>query len=318
MKIVIPGGTGQVGTLLASTFHGEGHDVVALSRQPQPAPWKVVAWDAATLGAWAAELEDADAVINLAGRSINCRYTPANRRAIIGSRVDSVRAVGKAVAQAAQPPRVWLQAGTATIYAHRYDAPNDEATGLMASDHEPNAPETWRFANGVATVWEGAFAEFKPPHTRQVMLRTTMVMSPSRGGVFDVMVGLARRGLGGRMGDGRQYIAWIHGDDFARAILWLIERDGFSGPVNLAAPHPLPNAEFMADLRAAAGIRFGLPAAAWMLEIGAWLMRTETELILKSRNVIPGRLVAGGFKFNFPTWPEAAVDLYRKWRSAQG
>ena len=203
MKIVIPGGSGQVGTMLARAFHGDGHAVVVLSRQPQPAPWKVVAWDAVSPGPWAVELEGAEAVINLAGRSINCRYTAANRRAIIGSRVDSVRTVGRAVVAAARPPRVWLQAGTATIYAHRYDAPNDEATGLMADGNEPNAPETWRFANSVATTWEGAFAEFEAAaRTRQSDAAHHDGDEPgARGGVFEVMVGLARRGLGGRMGD---------------------------------------------------------------------------------------------------------------------
>ncbi len=313
MKIVLPGGSGQIGASLARAFQRDGHEVVVLSRGARPAPWHVVAWDAKNPGPWTKELEGADAVINLAGRSVNCRYNAANRREIIASRVDSVRAVGRAIAAAAKPPRVWLQAGTATIYAHRYDAPNDEATGII-DPAEPGAPSTWRFSIDVATAWERTLEEFAPPRTRCVMLRSAMVMSPDRGGVFDVMLGLVRRGLGGRMGDGRQFVSWIHGDDFHRAICWLITCDDLAGAVNLAAPQPLPNADFMRALRQAVGVRFGLPAAEWMLEIGAVFLRTETELILKSRRVISGRLMQSGFTFNHPAWPEAARDLYRRWR----
>jgi uncharacterized protein (TIGR01777 family) len=313
MKIIIPGGTGQVGTVLARAFHRDGHEVVVLSRTPRAAPWRVVPWDARTVGDWAAELDGADAVINLAGRSVNCRYTPANRRAIKESRVDSTRAVGAVIARAARPPRVWLQASTATIYAHRYDAPNDETTGLLGGA-ERDAPDTWRFSIDVATSWERALDEVAVPGTRKVKLRSAMVMSPDRGGVFDVLLGLVRRGLGGPTGDGRQYVSWIHDEDFVRAVSWLIERDTLEGPVNLAAPNPVPNAEFMRALREAWGIRFGLPATAWMLEVGAFFLRTETELVLKSRRVVPGRLLQDGFTFRFPAWPEAARDLCRRWR----
>ena len=318
MKLVIPGGTGQVGTLLARAFHADGHEVVVLSRQPSPAPWRVVRWDggAGTTrpGAWAAELDGADVVVNLAGRSVDCRYTPANRRAILASRVDSARAVGEAIARAARPPRVWLQMSTATIYAHRYDAPNDEATGIVGGD-EPGAPGTWRFSIGVATAWEAAAMEAALPATRRVLLRTAMVMSADRGGVFDVLLGLVRRGLGGRAGDGRQYVSWIHGDDFVEAVRWLIARDDTEGPVNVAAPHPLPNAAFMRALRAAWGARFGLPATRWMLEAGALALQTESELVLKSRRVVPGRLLGAGFAFAHPDWPDAARDLCARWRS---
>ena len=172
--------------------------------------------------------------INLAGRSVNCRYTPANRRAIMASRLDSTRAVGQAIAGAARPPRVWLQASTATIYAHRYGAANDEATGILGGS-EPNAPDTWRFSIDVATSWEAAAQEFDLPRTRLVLMRAAMVMSPSRGGVFDTLLGLVRRGLGGTIGDGRQYMSWIHDLDFVRSVNWLIEHPELSGPVNLAA-----------------------------------------------------------------------------------
>ncbi len=311
MKIVIPGGTGQVGTILARAFHSEGHDVVILSRNPKSAPWRVTAWDAQTIGDWAAELEKADAVINLAGRSVNCRYNEENRRAIKESRVDSVRVVGEAIRRATCPPRVWLQMSTATIYAHRYDAPNDEASGIIGGA-EPDAPDTWRFSIDVAKSWERALDEADTPHTRKVKIRAAMVMSPDKGGVFDELLRLVRCGLGGTAGDGRQYISWIHHEDFARAVRWLIAHEGLDAAVNLAAPNPLPNAEFMRALREAAGINFGLPATSWMLEIGALLLRTETELILKSRRVIPGKLLESGFTFLFPDWQEAARDLCRR------
>ena len=313
MKIIIPGGTGQVGAILARAFQRDGDEVVVLSRKPIAAPWRVVEWDARTLGNWASEFDGADVIINLAGRNVNCRYTATNRRAIIDSRVQSTGVVGHAIAKAARPPAIWLQAGTATIYSHRYDAPNDDITGIVGGA-EPSAPDTWRFSIEVAKEWERALNEAAVPRTRKVILRSAMTMSPDPGGVFDVLLGLVRHGLGGRAGDGRQFVSWIHDQDFIRAIRWLIEHETLEGPVNLAAPHPLPNAEFMRTLREAWGIRPGLPATEWMLEIGAFFLRTETELILKSRRVTPGLLTKHGFVFDFPTWPEAARDLCRQWR----
>ncbi len=313
MKIVIPGGTGQVGTLLARALHGDGHEVVVLSRAPGRAPWRVAEWDGRTLGSWIEELEGARAVINLAGRSVNCRYNPENRRLIKESRVESTRVLGEAIARAKAPPAVWLQASTATIYAHRYDAANEEATGILGGS-EPNAPDTWRFSIDVATAWERALDETVVPETRKVKLRSAMMMAPDRGGIFDTLLSLVRWGLGGRAGNGRQYVSWIHGEDFVRAMRWLIDHANMEGPVNLAAPNPLPNADFMRALRQAWGRRFGLPASKGMLEIGAFFLRTETELILKSRRVAPGVLLRRGFSFRFPTWPEAARDLCCRWR----
>jgi uncharacterized protein len=313
MKIVIPGGSGQVGTILARHFHANCHDVVVLSRWPVAAPWRVVEWDGRSDGPWTGEIDGADVVINLAGRSVDCRYTAANRREIMDSRVHSTRAVGAAIANAALPPRVWLQASTATIYAHRFDAPNDETTGILGGN-EPDAPDSWRFSIDVATSWEKALNDEDTPRTRRVAMRSAMTMSPDRGGVFDVLLGLVRRRLGGRVGDGRQFVSWIHDLDFVRAVKWLIDRDDLSGPVNVSAPEPLPNADFMRALREAWGVRFGLPATRWMLELGTWALRTESELVLKSRRVVPGRLLASGFTFQFPTWPEAARDLCHRWR----
>lgn len=311
MKIVIPGGSGQVGTVLARAFHQDGHEVVVLSRHPVSRPWRMVGWDGATLGGWSKELEGSDAMINLTGRSVNCRYTAANRKEILDSRVLSTRVLGQALATVSRPPRVWLQASTATIYAHRYDAPNDEATGILGGD-EPDAPDTWKFSIDVARAWERAFDEVAAPHTRKIALRSAMTMSPDKGGVFAALLALVRCGFGGRIGDGRQYVSWIHHRDFVGAVRWLIAHDEISGAVNVAAPGPLPFAEFMRHLREAAGVPFGLPATKWMLEIGAFFIRTETELILKSRRVVPTRLLGHGFTFEFPTWREAARDLCRR------
>ena len=299
MKIVIPGGSGQVGTVLARAFHQRGHGVVVLSRLPAVQPWRVVPWDGSTAGPWQDEFDGCDVVINLAGRSVNCRYTPSNRDQILQSRVRSTRAVGEAIAQVNRPARVWLQASTATIYAHRYDQPNDERSGILGGC-EPNAPASWRFSINVARGWERAFEEAVTRRTRKIALRSAMTMSPDPGGIFDTLHFLARCGLGGSAGDGRQFISWIHYEDFVAALGWLIERDDIEGPVNLASPCPLPNAEFMEVLRKACGVRLGLPASAWMLEIGAFFMRTETELILKSRRVGTGPAARAGLQVRVP------------------
>ena len=308
MRIVIPGGAGQIGSLLARTFHQHGHDVVVLSRHPRSRPWREVAWDGATVAGWAKEIDGCDVVINLAGRSVNCRYSPTNRREILESRVNSTRAVGEAISRAEGPPRVWLQASTATIYSHRYDAPNDEASGTLGGG-ETLAPSSWRFSIDVARAWERELHDAATPHTRKVALRSAMTMSPDAGGIFDTLLGLVHRRLGGIAGDGRQFISWIHHVDFVRAVRWLIDHDELDGVVNVCAPNPLPNREFMRVLREAAGVSIGLPASRWMLEVGALFMRTETELILKSRRVVPTRLLQSGFEFSFPEWREAALDL---------
>lgn len=317
MKIIIPGGSGQVGSLLARAFHADGDEVVVLSRTPTDSAWRTLRWDGETCGVWVEELDGADAVINLAGTSVNCRYHPRNRQRILESRIRSTQVVGEALSRVKRPPRVWLQACTATIYAHRFDAGNDEASGILGGS-EHDLPDTWRFSIDVARSWERALDEAATPQTRKVKLRSAMIMSPDRGGVFDALLRLVRYGLGGRAGDGRQYVSWIHEEDFIRAVHWLIAHDGLEDAVNLASPNPLPNAEFMRSLREAWGISLGLPATVWMLEIGARILRTETELILKSRRVIPGRLLRDGFGFCFPDWPEAARDLCRRWRAPAG
>jgi uncharacterized protein (TIGR01777 family) len=264
-----------------------------------------------------AEVDGADAVINLAGRSVNCRYTEANLREMMASRVESADIVGAAIAGAASPPRVWLQMSTATIYAHSYDRANDEATGVIGGA-EPGVPAYWTISVDIARNWERAQQAAPTPDTRKVALRTSIVMAPGRGGAFDALWRMTRCGLGGPVAGGRQYMSWIHGRDFTQAIELLLARDDLAGPVNLTAPNPMPYRAFMASLRAAAGVRVGLPATRWMAELGAFVLRTDTELLLKSRRVVPGRLLGAGFGFDFPQWPDAARDLVARSRAGRG
>lgn len=313
MKIVIPGGSGQVGRVLAPHFHFAGHQVTVIARHPHPAPWRIVAWNGRDDGPWIQELEGSDLVINLAGRSVNCRYTPANRRQILDSRVESTRAVGRAIAQAKDPPAIWMNASTATIYRHALGHPMDEATGEMGETGS-DYPLAWRFSVEVAKAWEQSLFDAPTPKTRRIALRSAIMMSPRRGGVFSILLNLVRPGLGGSAGPGTQFVSWIHDADLIRAIEFLIAQPTFEGCVNLSSPNPLPNRDFMRAIREAYGIPFGLPATRWMLEIAAFFHRTETELLLKSRRVLPARLVNAGFEFAFPEWQGAARDLVRRWR----
>ena len=313
MRIVIPGGSGQVGNVLARHFHGQGHSVTVLSRVPKPASWQVLPWNAHDVGDWASAINGADIVINLAGRSVNCRYTAANRREILESRILSTRVVGQAIAQAANPPALWMNASTATVYRHALDRAMDESTGELGG-HEADAPSTWRFSIDVATSWEQEFFSAATPCTRKIALRSAMTMSPDRGGIFDTLLRLVRAGLGGQAASGKQFISWIHEADFVQAIDFLIDHQYLDGCINICSPCPLPNEEFMRVLRDVWGTRIGLPASRWMLELGAIFLRTETELILKSRRVAPQRLLEAGFKFNFGEWPSAAADLVKRWR----
>ncbi|MFF3501694.1 epimerase [Streptomyces sp. NPDC003247] len=315
MKVVLPGGTGQVGGILDRALTAAGHEVTVVTRRPVRAHH--VGWDGATLGRWAAAVDGCDVVINLAGRSVSCRYTAENLRAMMDSRVDSARVVGEAIAAAARPPRVWLQMSTATVYAHRFDAAHDEATGVIGGS-EPGAPDYWAYSVRIAENWERAQAEAPTPATRKVALRSAMVMSPDRGGVFDVLSRLARLGLGGPVAGGAQYVSWIQDEDFVRAVEFLIARDDIEGPVNLASPGPLPQRDFMRALRTAWGVPVGLPATRWMAELGAFALRSDTELLLKSRRVVPGRLDAAGFAFAYPEWGRAATALVQRARPVRG
>ncbi|MFJ8091379.1 TIGR01777 family oxidoreductase [Streptomyces griseofuscus] len=315
MKIVIPGGTGQIGTVLKRALDAAGHEVVVLTRRPERAG--EIEWDGRTPGPWTAAVDGSDVVINLAGRSVSCRYTAAHLREMMESRVDSARVVGAAIAGAARPPRVWLQMSTATVYAHRFDAPNDEATGVIGGS-ETGVPDYWAYSVDIAAAWERAQRQAETPATRKVALRSAMVMSPDPGGVFAVLSGLTRLGLGGPVAGGAQYVSWIHEHDFVRAVEFLVDREDLSGPVNLAAPHPLPQRAFMRALRSAWGVPMGLPATRWMAEAGAFALRSDTELLLKSRRVVPGRLTEAGFAFQYPQWPRAADELVRRARERGG
>ena len=242
LHIVIPGGSGQVGTMLARHLNAQGHRVTVLTRHKHTAPWEVIGWNGTSIGDWAATLEGADILINLSGRSVNCRYTDKNRAEIKESRTTTTQLLGRVLSQLARPPRLWMNASTATIYRHAMDRPMDEANGE----------------------------------------------------------------IGG---------AWIHDSDFLRSIDYLIAHEELDGAVNLAAPNPVPNRVFMQALRRAVGAATGLPSTRLMLELSAWFLRTQTELILKSRRVIPGRLLRSGFNFQFPDWVGAARDLILRYRA---
>lgn len=303
-QVILAGGSGFLGRALAAHFRSLGREVVVLTRTPtlRADGVREVGWDARTLGDWVREFEGAAAVINLAGRSINCRYTPENRREILASRVDATRAVGEAIAQAAQPPPVWLNASAAAVYKHS-DAPMDE-TGESAPTPEIGDA----FSIEVVRAWESALEQARTSRTRKVAMRITLVFG-TEGGAYPVFRRLARLGLGGRAGSGRQWVSWIHVADFVRAVEWLLQRDDLSGPVNVTAPHPVPQAEMMRLLRQSCGVPVGLPAAEWMVRLGARFMGTEPELILKSRRIVPGKLVASGFRFEFPELRAALEQL---------
>jgi uncharacterized protein len=326
MRILIPGGSGQVGTLLARHLYAAGHEVTVLSRHPKDHPeqsWRTLFWDGATPGPWVAEIDRSDAIIHLSGRSVNCRYNAENRREIIESRVKPTRLLGELIAASPTPPRIWMNASTSTFYRNALDHPQDEFTGELGDlpsergTHEPaNQPETWSFSIDVAHQWEAALTATPTPHTRKIRLRSSMTMSPDAGGVFSVLSKLARFGLGGTQGSGKQFVSWVHDVDYCRITDLLLARpeitDETDGVVNLTSPNPLPNRDFMRALRQTWGVPIGFPAPKPLLEIGTFIMRSESELVLKSRRAVPTLLLKHGFEFQFPTWPEAAQNLVER------
>ncbi|GAB2965668.1 TIGR01777 family oxidoreductase [Hymenobacter coalescens] len=303
-RIVLAGGTGFLGQCLLHYFRPQPVELVVLTRTAQPAHDNVsyVGWDGRTLGEWASELEGCDTLINLAGRTVDCRYYEANRREIIRSRVDSTRALGAAVAACRRPPRLWLNASTATIYEHTEgDQPaNTEADGVIGQG----------FSVEVAQAWEEAFWGCEAPATRRVALRTAIVLGAA-GGAFPTLARLARWGLCTPQGSGRQWVSWLHEADFCRAVDFLRQQPTASGTYNLCAPAPLPNADFNALLARVLRPLLRLPQPEWLLEVGALVLQTETELILKSRKVYPQRLLDSGFTFRFPTCEAAVTDILR-------
>lgn len=322
-KIVILGGSGHLGRIMTSHFVAAGHRVTIVGRGSLPASMMgpnvdFARWDGRTVEAhWASEVDGADVVLNLAGRTVDCRYNKVNLEQMLSSRIDSTRAVGEAIAQAQSPPRVWLQMSTATIYAHTYGPANDERTGQIGA-YEPGTPDYWRYSVLIAEAWEEALWKAQTPHTRRVALRSAMVMSGEPGGPFRVLARLARAGLGGAVAGGDMYMSWIHDADFARALDLLIANEEVSGPVNLAAPGPVPQKQFMAGIREAqreiGGLRIplALPLYRWMVNLGAVFLRTDPELILKSRRAVSVVLPEHGFQFEFTEWPVAALDLVQQ------
>jgi uncharacterized protein (TIGR01777 family) len=305
-RIVIAGGSGFLGHALCAHFHKRGYAITILTRSPkmQVDGAHEIIWDARTVGDWARELEGATAVINLVGRSVNCRYHKRNRKLILQSRINSTRVIGEAIAKCKTPPSVWLNASTATIYKHTFGPAWNESGEIGGT---PEAKD--EFSVEVATAWERTLNEMPTPDTRKVAMRAAMVLGTAKNSVFPMLSWLTRLGLGGKMGDGRQFVSWIHEKDFCRAVEWLLAHDELSGAVNIAAPNPVTNAEMMKIFRDICGMPIGLPATKWMLEIGAFFLRTETELIIKSRRVVSRRLTESGFTFCFPSLREVLEDL---------
>ena len=310
-RLIIAGGSGFLGTVLANHFAAQGWEVVVLTRKPGQRNDSVrqAGWDGETLGKWARELDGARALVNLAGVSVNCRYHARNRKLILDSRLKSTRVLGEAIARCPNPPEVWLNSSTATIYKHTCGPAWDEAGEIGGT---PEAKD--EFSVEVAVAWERTFNEAQTPRTRKVNLRSAMVLGTGRNSVFPVLRRLVRLGLGGSLAGGRQFVSWIHERDFCRAIEWLIERRDLGGTFNLAAPNPVTNAELMGTLCKVCRMPFGLPASLWMLEFGAIFLRTETELVIKSRRVVPGRIIKGGFVFEHPLLRPAFADLLKRFK----
>ncbi len=305
-KVILAGGSGYLGSVLAASLMGNGHEIVVLTRTPRQGSsrYREVGWDGATVGNWQAELEGARGLINLAGASVNCRYHARNRKRILDSRLAPTRALGEAIGRCVRPPAAWLNASTATIYRHTFDPGWDESGQIGATLEAKDA-----FSVMVAVEWERVFHEAPTPGVRKVALRSAMVLGHGQNSVLPQLTRLARFGLGGTLAGGRQYVSWIHEEDFCRAVEWLIGRDHLCGTVNLSAPNPVTNSEFMAAIRRVCRVPFGLSSSHWMLEIGAFLLRTETELLIKSRRVRPSRLLADGFVFRHPHLLSALEDL---------
>ncbi len=306
--IILAGGSGFLGSVLAKYFVDHEMKVVVLTRKPTQVTGLVrqVFWDGQTLGGWTKELEGARAVINLAGISVNCRYHGRNRKLLLDSRLNSTRILGEAIALCAAPPPVWMNSSTATIYKHTFGPAWDE-TGEIGGCVEAKD----LFSVHVATEWERVFNAATTPLTRKVALRSAMVLGHGRNSVLPNMLRMGRVGLAGSMAGGRQFVSWIHEEDFCRAVAWILEHEDLSGVINLAAPNPVTNAEFMAAVRQVCRAPFGLPAPRWLLEVGAFFMRTETELIIKSRRVVPGALLESGFTFHHPRLLPAIEQLVR-------
>ena len=293
-KIVIAGGTGFLGNALKGYFEAKGFVVISLSRKRNK---DTTYWNGKDLGEWTKHLEDAEVLINLAGKSVDCRYTGENKAAILNSRIDSTRVLNRAMEQANQKPKVFLNASTATIYVHAETTINTEETGVIGDD----------FSMNIAKSWEKEFYATEIPDVRKIALRTSIVLGKN-GGAFPKLKTITRLGMGGKQGRGDQFISWIHINDFCKAIDFLINSN-LSGSVNITAPNPKTNKDFMRDLRKQLSVPIGISQSVWLLELASTIIKTETELLLKSRYVYPQRLLDAGFEFEYKTVEECMKEL---------
>ncbi|PZR23075.1 MAG: TIGR01777 family protein [Flavobacterium psychrophilum] len=297
-KLIIAAGTGFLGQVLIEHFRNKAEEIVVLTRGKSGIKNTVryIHWDAKTMTGWERELETADVLINLAGKSVDCRYTPKNKSEIMASRIDSTSILNRAVLQCTHPPKHWLNSSTATIYRHSENKQMDEVKGEIGFD----------FSMNVARMWEKAFFQAETPQTKKTALRTSIVLG-KKGGAYIPLKRLAYLGFGGKQGNGRQFVSWIHEKDFARAT-YIIDKE-MEGVVNVVSPHPVRNRDFMKMLREVKNIPFGIPIGRLLIKIGAKLIGTETELVLKSRNLIPKRLQENGFKFIYGDLEKALSKL---------
>ncbi|CAM4014545.1 MULTISPECIES: TIGR01777 family oxidoreductase [Flavobacterium] len=298
-KIIIAAGTGFLGQVLVNYFKKEYTEIVVLTRGTDQIKDKVkyVHWDAKTLTGWENELENADVLINLAGKSVDCRYTDENKKEILASRVDSTAVLNIAVLSCANPPKHWLNSSTATIYRHSEDKQMTEENGEIGDD----------FSMNVAKTWEQTFFEVPTKNTLKTALRTSIVLG-KKGGAFIPLKRLAQFGLGGKQGKGSQFVSWIHELDMVRAIEFILQ-EKLTGVINVVSLKPIKNEQFMKQLRKAIGMPIGLPTPLFLLRLGAKMIGTEPELVLKSRNVIPDRLLQKGFRFKYDTIEKTFNDL---------
>lgn len=294
--IIIAGGSGFLGQVLEKYFTKLRYTVKILTRNPKKE--NDIFWDAQTFGKWTNELENSEALINLTGKSVDCRYTDKNKKEIYDSRINSTQILSKAIQQCKQPPKVWMNASTATIYRHSLDKEMTEQNGEIGDD----------FSMNIAKSWEKACNEFDTPKTRKVIVRTSIVLG-KKGGAFIPLRALAKFGLGGKQGSGNQKVSFIHEEDFARAVEFILNDPNLSGVFNVTVPNPTNNKTLMKTIRKEMSIPFGIAHPKWMLKIGAKIIGTETELVLKSRNVIPERLLNAGFTFNYPTIENTISNL---------
>jgi len=298
-KIIIAGGTGALGQCL--TDYLSAYELVILTRKPLKAHGNVkyVYWDGITIGDWVNELTGATAIINVTGKSVNCRYTEINKKEIIASRVNSTLAIGKVISEMQNPPKVWINAGSAAIYGNRGDAVLDETASLGDG-----------FSAEVCKQWEKAFHIYSNPKTRKVLLRIGLVLQKDKG-VLKPFLNLAKFGFGGRIGSGKQYITWIHETDFTALVGWIINNNNINGVINAASPQPVENKIFMKNIRQAINFPFGIPNPAIFTILGGWLIGTEAILILSGRRVISNRLKEAGFNFVFPYLDKALINLLK-------